>query len=164
MCALIASVRAKLPALSDPAKTKKHRLMPVLFSCPSVWAMVYCIHISSRNTTSAVGRYPSTARSYLSDSFRRLMLTGPKISSGVEKRDIRYSNALASTKALFNRRATIDFATPGGPSNKILSPAKAASKDKPISASFSYTPLFISDSSNCIRSFISILFFDSAHK
>ena len=42
--------------------------------------------------------------------------------------------------------------------------AKAASKDKPISASFSYTPLFISDSSNCIRSFISILFFDSAHK
>ena len=121
-------------------------------------------HISSRKTTSAVGRYPFTACSYLSDSFKRLMLTGPNISSGVEKRDIRYSNALASTKALFNRRATIDFATPGGPSNKILSPAKAASKDKPISASFSYTPLFISDSSNCIRSFISILFFDSAHK
>ena len=94
-------------------------------------------HISSRNTTLAVGRYPSTARSYLSNSFRRLMLMGPNISSGVEKRDIRYSKAFASLNAAFRRRATIDLATPGGPNKRTLSPASAANNDKPNSVSFS---------------------------
>ena len=103
---------------------------------------VFCIagpafHISSRKTTSAVGKYPSVTHSYLSDSLRRLILTGPNISSGVEKRDIRYSKASALTKASFNRRATMDLATPGGPRSRMLSPARAASKDKLISVSFS---------------------------
>ena len=103
---------------------------------------VFCIagpafHISSRNTTSAVGRYPSMLRSYLSESFNLLILTGPKISSGVENLDIRYSNDFASLNANFSRLATIDFATPGGPSNMMLSPASAARRDKASSVSFS---------------------------
>ena len=119
---------------------------------------VFCIagpafHISSRNTTSAVGRYPSMLRSYLSESFNLLILTGPNISSGVEKRDIRYSNDFASLNADFNRLATIDFATPGGPSRMMLSPASAARRDKANSVSFSYIPLFNSQRSCCILSF-----------
>ena len=39
--------------------------------------------------------------------------------------------------AVFNCRATILFATPGGPSRMILSPARAARSDKDISVSFS---------------------------
>ena len=65
------------------------------------------------------------------------MLTGPKISSGVENLDIRYSNEAALRKAIFSLLATIDFATPGGPSSMMLSPARAASSDRLISVSFS---------------------------
>ena len=72
------------------------------------------------------------------------MLTGPKISSGVLKRDIRYSKDRASLNADFNRRATIDLATPGGPRRMMLSPASAASKAIASSVSFSYIPLLIS--------------------
>ena len=61
------------------------------------------------------------------------MLMGPKISSGVENLDIRYSNEEASVKAVFIRRAIIDFATPGGPSRRMLSPERAASKAMLIS-------------------------------
>src|SRR5574344_1123914 len=82
------------------------------------------------------------------------MLTGPKISSGVEKRDIRYSKLCASLKANFNRRAIILLATPGGPNKMILSPAKAANKARAISDSFSYIPLFISLRRTTILSFI----------
>ena len=65
------------------------------------------------------------------------MLTGPKISSGVENRDIRYSNDRAPLKAHFSRLATIDLATPGGPSRIMLSPASAAHRASAISLSFS---------------------------
>lgn len=65
------------------------------------------------------------------------MLTGPNISSGVEKRDIRYSNARALANTSFKRLATIDLATPGGPSNKMLSPASEANRESAISFSFS---------------------------
>ena len=75
MCALIASVRAKLPALSDPAKTKKHRLMPVLFSCPSVWAMVYCIHISTRNNKTGALLAPDDGRGGIMASQSSIKLT-----------------------------------------------------------------------------------------
>ena len=95
--------------------------------------------ISSRNTTSAVGRYPSTIRSYVSSSFSFEMDTGPKISSGVLNLDIRYSKALAPRKASFRRRATILLATPGGPSRKMLSPAMADSSERAMTCSFSYT-------------------------
>ena len=83
-------------------------------------------------------------RSYLSDDFSSEIDTGPKISSGVEKRDIRYSKLLALLKAAFSRLATIDFAIPGGPRMIMLSPAMAANSANAISVSFSYIPLFIS--------------------
>ena len=67
------------------------------------------------------------------------METGPKISSGVLNLDIKYSKALACLNANFNLRATILFATPGGPNKKILSPAMAESNDKAMTCSFSYT-------------------------
>ena len=65
------------------------------------------------------------------------MLTGPNISSGVEKRDMRYSKAEALAKASLSRRAIIDLATPGGPSSRMLSPANEASRARAISFSFS---------------------------
>ena len=65
------------------------------------------------------------------------MLTGPNISSGVLKRDIRYSNDRASLNASFSLLATIDLATPGGPSNITLSPASAAISESESSVSFS---------------------------
>lgn len=77
------------------------------------------------------------ARSYLSFSFNRDMLTGPNISSGVENRDMRYSNDRAPEKAEVSRCATIDLAIPGGPNKIILSPAIAASNAILISVSFS---------------------------
>lgn len=79
-------------------------------------------HISSRNTMVEVGKKPSTTRSYLSSFFSSEIDTGPNISSGVLKRDIRYSNATPSLKASFRRRATKLFAVPGGPSRNMLSP------------------------------------------
>ncbi len=68
------------------------------------------------------------------------MLIGPNISSGVENRDMRYSKDAAPLKASFNRRATIDFATPGGPNNNMLSPARAAKSARAVSVFFSYMP------------------------
>ena len=65
------------------------------------------------------------------------METGPKISSGVLKRDIRYSKEHPPSKAIFSLRATMLFPTPGGPSRKTPSPATAANKDKAITWSFS---------------------------
>ena len=108
----------------------------------STVSSVFCMagpafHISSRNTTSAVGRNPSVALSYTSSDLSLAMLTGPNISSGVENLDIKYSNDVAPPKAFFSRRATIDFATPGGPSNKMLSPANAANSARAISVFFS---------------------------
>ena len=97
-------------------------------------------HISSRNTMVAVGRNPSTTRSYLSSFLSMDIDTGPKISSGVLKRDMRYSKAFPSLNASFRRRATKLFAVPGGPSRKILSPAMALSNDMAMICSFSYTP------------------------
>ena len=102
------------------------------------WIAGPAFHISSRNTISADGRYPSITRSYTSSVFRRLILTGPKISSGVENLDMRYSKHEAPTKASFNLRATIDFAIPGGPNKAMFSPAIAASRPSLISNSFSY--------------------------
>ena len=96
------------------------------------------------------------ARSYLSDDFSSAIDTGPKISSGVENRDIRYSKLLAFLNAAFSLLATIDFATPGGPSMMMLSPATAASSDRATSVSFSYIPLFISCSRAFVLSFIVI--------
>lgn len=94
-------------------------------------------HISSKNTMSAWGRYPSVKRSYLSSFFNLEMETGPNISSGVENRDMRYSNALASLKTIFSRLATILLAVPGGPNRKMLSPAMAARSARLIMCSFS---------------------------
>ena len=114
-------------------------------------------HISSRNTTSELGKYPSVARSYISLFFSREIDTGPNISSGVENLDMRYSNDRALRNALFSLRATMLFATPGGPRRIILSPAIAARRDRLISESFSYIFLFISLMRLNILCFISIL-------
>ena len=93
------------------------------------WIEGPAFHISSRKTTSAVGRKPSTTRSYLSSFFKREIDTGPNISSGVLKRDIRYSNDFPPRKISFNLLATRLFAVPGGPNKNILSPATAHSND-----------------------------------
>ena len=100
--------------------------------------------ISSRKTTSALGRYPSVIRSYCSESLSLAILTGPNTSSGVENLDIRYSNELASLKTFLMERAIMDLATPGGPRIRILSPAIAASRANLSSHSLSYTPLLMS--------------------
>lgn len=88
------------------------------------------------------------------------MLTGPKISSGVENRDMRYSKERALAKASFSLLAIIDFATPGGPSSKMLSPERAASSARLISVCLSY----IFSESECrmsvIRAWISDIFVD----
>ena len=97
-------------------------------------------HISSKKTTSAVGKYPSVILTYLSSSFRAEMDTGPNISSGVLKRDIRYSKERPFRKADFSLLATMLFAVPGGPSRKILSPATAAKRDRESTCSFSKIP------------------------
>ena len=68
-------------------------------------------------------------RSYLSSSFNLEIDTGPNISSGVLKRDIRYSKAVLWSKASFKRLAIRLLATPGGPRKKILSPEIAESSD-----------------------------------
>ena len=59
------------------------------------------------------------------------MDSGPKI-SGVEKRVIKYSNALACLNASFILLAIKLLAIPGGPSKKTLSPLRAASKQSRI--------------------------------
>jgi hypothetical protein len=50
---------------------------------------------------------------------------------------MRYSNELEFLNADFSRLAIIDFATPGGPSKIILSPASAANIESDSSLSFS---------------------------
>ena len=97
-------------------------------------------HISSRKTIDAVGKYPFVIRSYVSSSFNFEMETGPNISSGVLKRDIRYSKASASLNASLSLRATKLLATPGGPSRKILSLAMADNRESAMVCSFSNTP------------------------
>ena len=97
-------------------------------------------HISSRRTIVAVGKYPFVMRSYVSSSFNLDMETGPNISSGVLKRDIRYAKASASLKASLSLRASRLLATPGGPYRKMLSPAIADSRESAMVCSFSNTP------------------------
>ena len=108
------------------------------------WMAGPAFQISSRKTTSALGRYPSVIRSYCSLSLSLAILTGPNTSSGVEKRDIRYSKELASLNTFLIERAIMDFATPGGPRMSMLSPAIAANRASLSSHSLSYTPLLIS--------------------
>ena len=104
------------------------------------WIAGPAFHISSRKTIDAVGKYPFVIRSYVSSSFNFEMETGPNISSGVLKRDIRYSKASASLKASLSLRATKLLATPGGPNRKILSPAMADNRESAMVCSFSNTP------------------------
>ena len=104
------------------------------------WMAGPAFHISSRKTIDAVGKYPCVIRSYVSSSFNFEMDTGPNISSGVLKRDIRYSKASASLNASLSLRATKLLATPGGPNRKILSPAMADNRESAMVCSFSNTP------------------------
>ena len=94
-------------------------------------------HISIQEYYTCRRRYPSMARSYLSNSLSRLILIGPNISSGVEKRDIRYSKAFAPFEGSLQSACHHGFGNPGGPSKRTLSPASAANNDKPNSVSFS---------------------------
>ena len=65
-------------------------------------------HISSRNTTLAVGRYPSMARSYLSNSLSRLILIGPNISSGALYPGFSIWNVQKKIGGIFRRDAELN--------------------------------------------------------
>jgi hypothetical protein len=82
------------------------------------------------------------------------MDTGPKISSGVLKRDIRYSKLRFSQNTSFSLRATKLLAVPGGPNKKMLSPAILHSNASERMCSFSYTPSLITLIKVVIRFFI----------
>ena len=89
----------------------------------------------------------------MSCSFNLEIETGPNISSGVLKRDIKYSNELPCLNIIFSRRAIILFAVPGGPNKNILSPAKVLSKAKDIICSFSKSPslIYFNKADTCSR-------------
>mmetsp|Transcript_7342 Transcript_7342/g.26747 ORF Transcript_7342/g.26747 Transcript_7342/m.26747 type:complete len:302 (+) Transcript_7342:637-1542(+) len=79
------------------------------------------LNTSSKNATTASGRYPSTLRVNLSfsSSFRD---RGPKSSSGTEKRVKSLSKNLP-LQIFAKRRASKLFAVPGGPTKRMCSPA-----------------------------------------
>mmetsp|Transcript_8904 Transcript_8904/g.20195 ORF Transcript_8904/g.20195 Transcript_8904/m.20195 type:complete len:268 (+) Transcript_8904:780-1583(+) len=98
----------------------------------------FALKISSTNATSAVGRYPSVCRTYLSFSSPD-MERGPNSSSGTENRVSSLSKNRPWHTSLSLRASSL-LAVPGGPSRRRCSPASAASSMSLTSVSLSRSP------------------------
>ena len=156
------SVGSSLEAAMTAFRGSFISFSPFLYTLSlSTVSKAFCIagpafHISSRKTTSAVGKYPSIILSYVSWSLSLLILTGPKISSGVENLLMRYSNPVLFLKAILSRLAIMLLPTPGNPKRNIDSPANELSSDRAIVSSRSNAPLHMVSSKLFILSLFMI--------